>query len=149
VQAVRDPATRVWQAQAAPSHGRMTFTPAHLDAVREGMVAVTRPGGTAAAAAAGAPYTLAGKTGTAQVVGIKQGARYSAASLARKHRDHALFVAYAPAENPTIAVAVVVENGEHGSSTAAPIARALFDYYLTGKRPRALAASTEAHDGGE
>jgi len=52
-----------------------------------------------------------------------------------QHRDHALFMAYAPAENPTIAVAVMVENGGHGGSTAAPIARAVFDFYLTGKRP--------------
>ena len=99
------------------------------------MMDVMRPGGTAAAAAAGAPYTIAGKTGTAQVVGIKQGARYDASRLARQYRDHALFIAYAPAENPTIAMAVMVENGGHGGSTAAPIARAVFDYYLTGKRP--------------
>jgi penicillin-binding protein 2 len=99
------------------------------------MVAVTQPGGTAARAAAGAAYSMAGKTGTAQVVGIRQGARYDAASLARKHRDHALFIAYAPAENPTIAIAVMVENGEHGATTAAPIARAVMDFYLTGKRP--------------
>jgi len=96
---------------------------------------VMRPGGTASAAAAGAPYTIAGKTGTAQVVGIKQGARYDESRVARQHRDHALFIAYAPAEDPKIAVAVMVENGGHGGSTAAPIARAVFDYYLTGKRP--------------
>jgi Cell division protein FtsI/penicillin-binding protein 2 len=100
---------------------------------------VMRPGGTAAKAAAGAPYTIAGKTGTAQVVGIKQGARYDASKLALQHRDHALFIAYAPTENPTIAVAVMVENGGSGSGTAAPIARAVLDYYLTGKRPGDLA----------
>jgi len=94
-----------------------------------------RPGGTASAAAAGAAYTIAGKTGTAQVVGMKQGANYDAKKLALQHRDHALFIAYAPAEKPTIAIAVMVENGGHGGSTAAPIARAVLDYYLTGKRP--------------
>ena len=99
---------------------------------------VMRPGGTAARSAAGAAYTIAGKTGTAQVVGIKQGARYDSARLAREHRDHALFIAYAPADNPTIAIAVMVENGGSGSGTAAPVARAVLDYYLTGKRPGAM-----------
>jgi len=135
VQAVRDPVTRAWQTLPAATKGQLAFDPGNLQAVREGMIAVTSPGGTASRAAAGASYTIAGKTGTAQVVGIKQGARYDASRLARQHLDHALFIAYAPAENPTIVVAVMVENGEHGSSTAAPIARAVFDYYLTGKRP--------------
>ncbi len=135
VQAVRDPLTHAWQPLPVAKRTQLAFDPRNLEAVREGMMAVTRPGGTASAAAAGAAYTIAGKTGTAQVVGIKQGGRYDAGSLARKHRDHALFIAYAPAENPTIAIAVMVENGEHGGSTAAPIARAVFDYYLTGKRP--------------
>ncbi|HEX5674952.1 MAG TPA: penicillin-binding transpeptidase domain-containing protein, partial [Azonexus sp.] len=115
--------------------GQLAIDPANLEVVRAGMMDVMRPGGTAAAAAAGAPYTIAGKTGTAQVVGIKQGARYDASRLARQYRDHALFIAYAPADAPKIAIAVMVENGGHGGSTAAPIARAMFDYYLTGKRP--------------
>jgi penicillin-binding protein 2 len=134
-QAARDPLTRSWQNLPAPRRTQLAIDPQNLAAVRAGMVAVTHPGGTAARAAAGAAYTIAGKTGTAQVVGIKQGARYNAASLARSHRDHALFIAYAPAENPTIAIAVMVENGEHGATTAAPIARAVMDFYLTGKRP--------------
>jgi penicillin-binding protein 2 len=135
VQAVRDPFTHVWQPQPVVVHGQVMIDPENLAVVRQGMMDAMRPGGTAAAAAAGAPYTIAGKTGTAQVVGIKQGARYDAKSLSRKNRDHALFIAYAPAENPTIVVAVLVENGGHGGSTAAPIARAVFDFYLTGKRP--------------
>ena len=135
VQAVRDPLTHVWQPQPVVVRGQLAIKPEDLAVIRQGMMDAMRPGGTAAAAAAGAPYTIAGKTGTAQVVGIKQGARYDAGSLSRKNRDHALFIAYAPAENPTIAVAVMVENGGHGGSTAAPIARAVFDYYLTGKRP--------------
>jgi penicillin-binding protein 2 len=68
-------------------------------------------------------------------VGIKQNAKYDAKNIAKQHRDHALFIAFAPAEAPTIAVAVLVENGGHGGSTAAPIARAVFDYYLLGKLP--------------
>src|SRR5512139_716531 len=135
VQAVRDPLTRVWQPLPGGARRQLAIDPKHLEVVREGMMDVMRPGGTASAAAAGASYTIAGKTGTAQVVGIKQGGSYDASRLAKQYRDHALFIAYAPAENPTIAIAVMVENGGHGGSTAAPIARAVFDYYLTGKRP--------------
>ncbi len=136
VAAIRDPATRQW-APVAPMMPRsaLAIAPAHLEVVHQGMLDVTRPGGTAAASAAGASYAIAGKTGTAQVVSIKQGARYDASRLAREHRDHALFIAYAPADKPTLALAVMVENGGSGSGTAAPIARAVFDYYLTGKRP--------------
>jgi penicillin-binding protein 2 len=135
VQAVRDPLTHVWQPLPGVMRGQLAIKPANLEVVRQGMMDVLRPGGTAAAAAAGAPYTIAGKTGTAQVVGIKQGERYKEDQVAKQNRDHALFMAYAPADNPTIAVAVMVENGGHGGSTAAPIARAVFDFYLTGKRP--------------
>ena len=95
-------------------------------AVRAAMVDVLKPGGTAVGAGMGAPYSIAGKTGTAQVVGIKQGAKYDEKSVLERHRDHALFVAFAPAEAPRIAVAVMVENGGHGGSTAAPMARAVF-----------------------
>lgn len=86
--------------------------------------------GTSRAAAAGAPYHMAGKTGTAQVVAIAQGARYDSASLKERHRDHALFVGFAPVDDPKIAVAVMVENGESGGRVAAPVARALFDAWL-------------------
>ncbi|MGV8989896.1 MAG: penicillin-binding protein 2 [Thiobacillus sp.] len=146
-EAVRDPVTHLWQPLAKAPQRMVNFNPANMAVVREGMMDVMRPGGTAAAAAAGASYTLAGKTGTAQVVGIKQGARYDSSQLSRKNRDHALFMAYAPVENPRIVIAVIVENGEHGSSTAAPIARAVFDYYLTGKRPGTM--NLEARDATE
>lgn len=147
VEAVRDPVTHAWQPMAPVRASTVRITPANLAVVREGMMDVMRPGGTAAASAAGAAYTIAGKTGTAQVVGIKQGARYDAQRLARQHRDHALFIAYAPAENPTIAIAVMVENGGSGSGTAAPIARAVLDFYLTGKRPGSM--NLEASDATE
>jgi penicillin-binding protein 2 len=88
--------------------------------------------GTARRSAQGAQYRIAGKTGTAQVVGIAQDAEYDAEALAERHRDHALFIAFAPADNPRIAVAVVVENGGGGSSTAAPIAREVMDAWLVG-----------------
>jgi penicillin-binding protein 2 len=109
----------------------------HQDLVRRAMIAVTQPGGTAVLASAGAPYAIAGKTGTAQVIGIKQGASYNAGSVAERHRDHAWFIAYAPADQPKIALVVLAENGGHGGGTAAPIARKVMDYYLLGKLPNA------------
>jgi len=85
--------------------------------------------GTAHRLAAGVKYHMAGKTGTAQVVGIAQGEEYDADKLDELQWDHALYIGFAPVENPRIATAIIVENGEHGSSAAAPIARALFDAY--------------------
>jgi penicillin-binding protein 2 len=113
----------------------IAIEPEHLQRVRAALVDVTRPGGTAARAGAGAPYSFAGKTGTAQVVAIKQGESYNESRVQERHRDHAWFIAYAPAENPTIALVVLVENGGHGSSAAAPIARTVLDYWLLGKVP--------------
>ncbi len=109
-----------------------------LDLVRRAMIAVTQPGGTAVYASLGAPYHIAGKTGTAQVIAMKQGEKYDAKDVGERLRDHAWFIAYAPAENPQIALAVLVENGGHGGTTAAPIARKVMDYYLLGKVPKPL-----------
>lgn len=86
--------------------------------------------GTARRIGKGAQYKMAGKTGTAQVVGIKQGEKYDEKMVAIRNRDHALFVGFAPLENPQIAIAVIVENAGHGGSKAAPIARKVFDAYL-------------------
>lgn len=86
--------------------------------------------GTSRSAAVDAPYRMAGKTGTAQVVAIAQGERYDSKALQERHRDHALFVGFAPADAPRIAVAVMVENGESGGRVAAPVARKLFDAWL-------------------
>jgi len=80
-------------------------------------------------------YKIAGKTGTAQVFGIAQDAEYIKEDVAKHLRDHALFIAFAPADDPQIAISVVVENGGSGGSVAAPIAGTVIDYYLTGKRP--------------
>ncbi len=115
----------------------------NLEIVKRGMVAVTLPGGTAASIGANAPYSIAAKTGTAQVVGIRQNEKYNASSIDERHRDHALFIAYAPAENPTIALAVIVENGGHGGSAAGPIARKVMDYYLLGKVPEVEATGAD------
>ncbi|MDR2875705.1 MAG: penicillin-binding protein 2 [Methylobacillus sp.] len=114
---------------------KIALDPAHVELVKQGMMDVTKPGGTAASVGAGAPYTIAAKTGTAQVVGIRQNERYNAAALSERNRDHALFIAYAPADAPRIALAVIVENGGHGGSAAGPIARQVMDYYLLGKEP--------------
>jgi penicillin-binding protein 2 len=116
----------------------LKLDPAHYDLVKRAMYAVTQPGGTAVGASAGAGYQIAGKTGTAQVIGIKQGATYNESQVAERHRDHAWFIAFAPVEAPKIALAVLVENGGHGGSTAAPIARKVMDYYLLGKVPKPL-----------
>lgn len=110
-------------------------TPQNMQLVRNALVDATQAGGTAANAAADAEYTFAGKTGTSQVIGIKQNERYKEELVAEHHRDHAMFIAYAPAEKPTIALAVLVENGGNGGATAAPIARTVLDYFLMGKIP--------------
>lgn len=107
----------------------------NLAIVKQGMIDVTLPGGTAARIGANAGYSMAAKTGTAQVIGVKQNEKYDEKNIDERHRDHALFIAYAPAENPQIALAVIVENGGHGGSTAGPIARQVMDYYLLGEEP--------------
>lgn len=86
--------------------------------------------GTARKVGDSAQYRIAGKSGTAQVVAIKQGERYDRNKINERHRDHALFIAYAPADNPAIAVAVMVENGESGSGVAAPVAKQVLDGWL-------------------
>ena len=106
----------------------------HLAVVRDALVDVNKEG-TAARSFAGAPYVSAGKTGTAQVIGIKQGEKYVESKVQEELRDHSLFIAYAPAENPRIALAVIVENAGFGARTAAPLARKVLDYYLLGKVP--------------
>ena len=110
------------------------LTTENVRRVRDAMIDVTKPGGTAAWAGMNAKYLFAGKTGTAQVIGLK-GQKYEESKINERHRDHALFIAYAPADDPKIALAILVENGGHGSSTAAPIARQVLDYYLLGKEP--------------
>jgi penicillin-binding protein 2 len=128
------------------------FKPENLALVKEGMMNVTQPGGTAASAGAGASYKMAAKTGTAQVIEMKRNQKYDPNRMNERHRDHALFIAYAPAEDPTIAVAIIVENGGHGGSTAGPIARKLMDYYLLKKitvsqeNNKAASLESEYHD---
>ena len=125
--------------------------PEHVEVIRNAMVGVNKEG-TGARAFAGAGYVSAGKTGTAQVYSLK-GAEYRASAVKKELRDHALFIAFAPADDPRIALAVLVENGGFGAQAAAPIARQVLDYYLLGKRPKGAApvdeAAAEADEDGE
>jgi penicillin-binding protein 2 len=114
----------------------------HIEVIKKAMVGVNIEG-TGARAFAGAEYTSAGKTGTAQVYSLK-GEKYAEGHVKQELRDHALFIAFAPAEKPTIALAVLVENGGFGAQAAAPIARQVFDYYLLGKLPKEAAPADEA-----
>jgi penicillin-binding protein 2 len=117
-----------------------------VDFVKRAMAGVNTEG-TGARAFARAGYTSGGKTGTAQVIAIKQNEKYDEAKVAERHRDHSLFIAFAPLENPIIAMLVIVENGGFGARAAAPIARSVLDYYLLGKLPAAMeAAEQEVED---
>ena len=119
----------------------LSFKPGNIATIRQAMVGVNKEG-TGARAFAGAEYVAAGKTGTAQVYSLK-GAKYEVGKVQERLRDHALFIAYAPAEQPTIALAVLVENGGFGAQSAAPIARQVLDYYLLGKLPKSAAPEDE------
>ena len=118
---------------------RIPLHPEYLALVKQGMIDVNKFG-TGRIAFAGAEYVAAGKTGTAQVIGIKQGEKYDAKKIAERFRDHSLFMAFAPADDPKVALALIVENGGFGAQAAAPIARKVFDYVLLGKLPKDTAA---------
>jgi penicillin-binding protein 2 len=130
--ALRDPNTgETRQLPPQPSPPVLVENEALWQRVINGMVGVmSPPRGTARLSAAGAPYSVAGKTGTAQVFSVGQTEKYDEKQIAERLRDHALFIAFAPAEAPRIAVAILVENGRSGSGAAAPVARKLFDAYL-------------------
>jgi penicillin-binding protein 2 len=131
----RDGYDTPWVPLPQPAPPRITDNPNNLRAVQEGMMATMGPGGTGRAMAVGAPYLMAGKTGTAQKISRKGNQSFDPHSLPYHLRHQALFVGYAPADNPTIAVAISVEHGGFGGSTAAPIARKIFDAWLLGKMP--------------
>jgi penicillin-binding protein 2 len=146
VHAIQD-ATTGRQTLVAPQRERtIALKPEHLQFIKGAMIGVNKEG-TAAQAFKGAEYVSAGKTGTAQVVAIKQDEKYVESRVAERHRDHALFVAFAPADRPRIAVSVLVENSGFGAQAAAPIVRQLLDYYLLGKKPTAPAPETTDDEG--
>ena len=134
VTATQDALTHVQQDVPEKPPVSLGLRPEHVEVIRKGLVGVATEG-TSARVFAGAPYSSAGKTGTAQAVTIGQKDKYNAAKLAEHQRDHALYMAFAPAENPQIAVAVIVENAGFGAAHAAPIARRVFDYWLMGLYP--------------
>jgi len=136
VRAVNDPQTGEGRLTVSEPSYRIPLRQQNVDAVKDALVDVIRKG-TARQAFAGAAYQAAGKTGTAQVFSLR-GAKYRSAELDERLRDHALFMAFAPAEQPRIALALIVENGGWGATVAAPIARKVFDYWLARDEPAPL-----------
>ena len=116
----------------------LEWNPEHIAVIKKALIGVNKEG-TGARVFAGAEYTSGGKTGTAQVIAIKQGEKYIESRVQERFRDHALFIAYAPADNPRIALAVIVENAGFGARAAAPIARQVIDYFLLGKAAPVIA----------
>ncbi len=114
--------------------GSAIAKPANLAVIRDAMVGVNLEG-TSATAFRGTAYTSGGKTGTAQVIQIKANEKYEASKVSERFRDHALFTAFAPAEDPKIVLAMVVENAGFGAQSAAPMARRVFDFWLQGQYP--------------
>ena len=123
----------------------LKLKPEHVEFIKRALAGVNTEG-TGARAFAKAEYSSGGKTGTAQVIAIKQDEKYDERRVAERHRDHALFIAFAPLESPKIALAVVVENSGFGARAAAPIARQVLDYYLLGKRIDKPAAEVRGED---
>jgi penicillin-binding protein 2 len=113
---------------------RINLKQENIDIIKNAMIGVTKEG-TSAGVFAKAEYVSAGKTGTAQVIAIKKNEKYDAKKVAERQRDHSLYTAFAPADNPKIAIAIVVENGGFGAEAAAPIVKKALDYYLLGKKP--------------
>jgi penicillin-binding protein 2 len=135
VKILEDGGTRARTLTVAKESGRIPLKQENIDIIKRAMVGVTTDqSGTGFIAFRNTPYTVGGKTGTAQVVGLK-GGKYNASATPERLRDNALFTAFAPADKPRIAIAMVVENAGFGASYAAPIARKALDYYLLGKRP--------------
>ncbi len=127
-----------WAPTVQPAGRPISPNPNNLRAVQEGMMATMQPGGSGWRVASGASYHMAGKTGTAQVVSRKGTAAVNPKSLPMHLRHRALFVGFAPAEQPVIAIAIAVEGGGYGGSAAAPIARKVFDAWLLGVMPEGL-----------
>jgi penicillin-binding protein 2 len=126
--------TRQQRRQIGEELPPLDWKPEHVAFVRHAMYGVTQEG-TSRTSFINAPYQSGGKTGTAQVIGIKQGEKYNAKNVDERHRDHALYTAFAPLDEPRIAVALIVENAGFGAGAAAPIARRVLDYVMSGVYP--------------
>ena len=132
--ATQDASTRVRVPVPPVPPVDLGYKPENVAVIRDAMVGVTQ-GGTGTRVFAGAGYVSGGKTGTAQAVSLGKNQKYNASAMEEHQRDHSLYVAFAPAESPKIALAVIVENAGFGSASAAPIARRAFDYWLLGQYP--------------
>ena len=141
VKIVEDGTTRARTLTVAKPSFRIPLKQENVDVIKRAMVGVTLEG-TGRLAFANAQYSAGGKTGTSQTVGLKRGEKYNAKAMAERFRDNSLYVAFAPAEKPKIALALIVENAGFGAAYAAPIARKALDYYLLGKRPDGKDAGT-------
>jgi len=144
VQTINDPNTGEARTIEAEPIRQVALKAEHVDLIKRAMNAVTKEG-TGARAFAGAAYESGGKTGTAQVFSLK-GGKYVAGQVRERLRDHSWYIAFAPLDKPRIVLAVMVENGGFGAQSAAPIARQVFDYYLTGQTPGGPAPETDAPD---
>jgi len=134
VRDIEDMVTRERQAPTREPLASLPLKPEHTRLIRDAMYRVTQEG-TSTRIFVGAPYTSGGKTGTAQAVGLRQNERYVASRLEEYKRDHSLYEAFAPVDNPQVALAVIVENAGFGAAAAAPIARRVLDYLLAGVYP--------------
>ena len=130
----QDSVTRSMKPVALAAPENLGYSAEHVAVIRKALVGVTQ-GGTSAKVFAGAGYVSGGKTGTAQAVALAANTKYNSAKLEESQRDHSLYVAMAPADDPKIAIAVIVENAGWGSAAAAPLARRAFDYMLLGQYP--------------
>ena len=133
VKFMEDGGTRARTPTVARESYRIPLKQQNIDVIKNAMVGVMREG-TGAKIFANAGYTAGGKTGTAQVIAIKKNEKYNASRIDERHRDHSLFTAFAPADKPRIAIAIIVENGGFGAAAAAPIVKEALDFYLLGKR---------------
>ena len=145
---VDDPRTRERRQTEPQVVHRLPAKPEHIEFVKRAMAGVNKEG-TGARAFAGAPYASGGKTGTAQVIAMKQNEKYEESKVAERHRDHSWFIVFAPLDKPKIAAAIIVENGGFGARAAAPIARTMLDYYLLGKLPQGLDMPTPEDEAAE
>ena len=127
---------------------KIALKPENIEFVKRAMGGVIKEG-TGRRAFQGAPYTSGGKTGTAQVIAMKQNEKYVESKVAERFRDHSLFIVFAPLDSPRIALAALVENGGFGARAAAPLARAVLDYYLLGKLPEVMSKEAEEADAEE
>jgi penicillin-binding protein 2 len=134
VKIIEDAATKQRTLTVPTESMRIALRQENIDVIKRAMIGVSEQG-TGRLAFANAGYTSAGKTGTSQAVGLKRGEKYNAKNMAERLRDNSLYITFAPADKPRIALALVVENAGFGAAIAAPIARKTLDYYLLGKRP--------------